>query len=209
MSVFCCIHLSVVPIIGLKEECIFTFKAGHTALRNTWAHEHAALGKELHGAMITSSPSGHWVRDLTANGGTCSTENITDKTVATLPPLLKDHWAIISTDLILVFQSCFCCFCYHSRYHSQILKALQKGWLKHLNNFLKIPVLYQPVKYTFESLGHIILLTKRKVNLKVKCTSEIFCAVFAPKGLKIFVLTNSVSSRRRSCLTLAIATKNK
>lgn len=72
--------------------------------------------------------TGSSLGSTSTNGGTFSTENTTDKKVATLPPLVKDHWTVINTDLILVFQSFFCWIEQYHCYHSEILKALQREW---------------------------------------------------------------------------------
>lgn len=112
-------------------------------------------------ALLGTGSSLGWT---SVNGGTCSMENTIDKKVVALPPLVKDHWTIISTDLILVFQSCFCWVeQYCCSYHSQILQtiALQRGWQKHISNFLKFSVLYQPVNILMTALGASFCLSKK------------------------------------------------
>lgn len=104
------------------------------------------------GQESTSSPSGHWV---ITGLDICKRRSL---------PYRKHHWQKSCTSssfgerpldinkdrsnpslpkLLLLGRT------YHQRYHSQILKALQRGWQKYLNNFLKISVLYQSVKCTY------------------------------------------------------------
>lgn len=46
------------------QACIFTFKAWHATVRNTWVHKHAALGKDLYGAMTTRALGHPWFPHL-------------------------------------------------------------------------------------------------------------------------------------------------